>query len=557
VLFARTGEVFLLRNEHEEVMRACLDACLERCSISTYHAQDVTRAALDAGARALDPSSVCVRDCRIDAWLANADRAFEGGIDEVASAFKARDETTIAEVSGWGKRPLERLRKDMQIAINLCAKGKTLHACIAPARLVEHKVAVALGVLEHHGIGFDRVQATAMKAEARRKMDDARSRAIALIGEDINLASAQQVSEVLYKTLALPVPSAHASKGAKTSHLTTGVDALTSLASLHAFPNVVLDYRGALKEYAMCDGYVKAAVGRGKVARIHTRWNNTKTATGRLSSSNPNIQQVGRGRMRDAFVPQPGRVFLSADYSQIELRVLAHLCEDEKLIELLRKAADAGGDVFVAIWNAGKDSPPNAVVDSRTREIAKRTAYGIVYGQTQMGLAEKLNVSKTEAKGYIDAFHRAFPRVRSWISGIIQDAERKGAIVCPISGRHRGLPHIHSKSFSERSEAQRQSVNTVIQGTAADMMKMAMLRWFSACGAGDFASDVQAGSVDASRIRLIAQIHDELLFEVEESYVDAAIASIRACMECAVRLAVPCPVKISIGTSWGALEERK
>jgi DNA polymerase I-like protein with 3'-5' exonuclease and polymerase domains len=256
--------------------------------------------------------------------------------------------------------------------------------------------------------------------------------------------------------------------------------------------------------------------------------------------------------MRNCFVAPPGRTFIAADYSQIELRVLAHLSGDDRLISLLRQAK---GDVFVAIWNAGKGLPLDAPAEKSTRDIAKRTAYGIVYGQHATGLAEKLGVSKGEAQGYIAAFHRAFPKVNQWITRVLQRAEQTGAVTLPMSGRHRALPKIHSKVFSDRSEAQRQAVNTVIQGTAADMMKTAMLRWTSAVGAGRFANDVAPGSVNKERVTLVAQIHDELLFEVDEDYVPECARAVKNVMENAIKLAVPTPIKLAVGTSWGELRE--
>lgn len=552
VYFRDGDEAYFLRRD-DQVTKDCLTKLFATRRVSTYHAQSVVRAAMDAGA-AIDPSTVRVSDCRLDAWLINPDSGFDGGLDEVASVFRRSSPRDASDA-------LARLLDDVRDALDFCVQGANKHRHIAAARRVESRVAAGLGVLEHYGIGFDRDRAGEMKDAASARMDVLNAKAKSDFGVDINLASAQQVADVLFNKLALPHPGAtHAAKGSKTSHMSTSVEVLTSLAERHPFPRLVLDYRGALKERAMCDGYDRSASAHGDhddEYRIHTQWNNTKTATGRLSSSSPNVQQVGRGSMRNAFVPAPGKTFLAADYSQIELRVLAHLCGEEKLISMFKKATDEGGDVFVAIWNAGKNLPPDAPAEPGTRDIAKRTAYGILYGQHAAGLASKLNIGKDEARGYIDAFHRAFPRVQTWIARVLEQAAKQGAVVLPMSGRHRALPKIHSKNFGERSEAQRQAVNSVIQGTAADMMKMAMIRWFAAVGRAEFAPDVAARSVDSARIRLVAQIHDELLFEVDESYVDEASDAIRLCMERAVTLSVPCPVKIAVGPSWGELEERR
>lgn len=536
-VMASTGEAFFLRAANRATTRARLEKIFAKCRVVTYHAQDIVHAAMDAGVTGVDASTTRVVDCRIDAWLANPDRAYDGGIADTGACKDA----------SWSDA-LGCFQSDLTAALSFVPRGD------APlARDVEAKVAVALGVLQHHGVGFDRTRADEQRRAANRRVEELEREAQKCIGVDINLASAQQVADVLYNKLKLPTPSAHAMKGSKSSHLSTSVEVLQSLVKHHHFAQIVLNHRGALKERAMCDNYDKSAViaadGR---ARIHTQWNNTKTATGRLSSSHPNIQQVGRGTMRNCFVAPTGRTFIAADYSQIELRVLAHLSGDDRLISLLRQAK---GDVFVAIWNAGKGLPLDAPAEKSTRDIAKRTAYGIVYGQHATGLAEKLGVPKSEAQGYIAAFHRAFPKVNQWITRVLQRAEQTGAVTLPMSGRHRALPKIHSKVFSERSEAQRQAVNTIIQGTAADMMKTAMLRWTSAVGAGRFANDVAPGSVNKKRVTLVAQIHDELLFEVDEDYVPECARAVKNVMENAIKLAVPTPIKLAVGTSWGELRE--
>jgi len=557
VAFVPSGTMFLLRVENREMTRACLNVAARR-RWHAYHAQRVVRAALDCGVT-IDASTARVVDCRVDAWLVAPDDAHDGGIDDVDEALNGK--VANRSPARWlaGRGALEQFADDLKQTIALCAQGAVKLERVSIARGVESRIAVLLGVLEHVGLGFDRGAARTMRDDASRRLDELKERAKVEIGMDINLSSAQQVGDVLYDKLKLPPPSASSAKGSKTSHRTTKDEVLTSLAKMHAFPQLVLDHRGTLKERAMCEGYDRAAIDGvdGLGARIHTEWNNTNTATGRLSSSNPNVQQVSnasKAKLREAFVPSGGRVFLAADYSQIELRCLAHLCNDERLVELLNRASDGGGDVFVSIWNAGKGLPLDAPCHKSTRDIAKRTTYGILYGQHANGLADKLNITKDEAKEHILAFHKAFPAVQIWINSTIREAEKRGVVVLPMSGRHRALPNINSSQFSERSEAQRQAVNTVVQGTAADMIKCAALRWASITGTGAFSQDIIPGSIDASRVRLVAQIHDELLFEVDENYVAQVAAAVRTCMERAMRLAVPTPVTIGVGKSWGALK---
>ena len=561
VMFADDACFFLRANA--ATTRTCAEHLFRSASVMTrtYHVQRLIHAMCDAGI-VVDASIVRMMDCRVDAWLIDPDCAHDGGIDDVARALSLRDVVDADAKSkadfDWSVGALACLRRDLMQTREACTQGTVrLERAGVPsiARGVETRVAVMLGTLQHVGVGFDRVTAKCMRDDASQRLEALKHRACSELGMAINLSSAMQVADVLYDTLKLPLPSVTASKGVKTNHRTTKDDVLASLAERHAFPRIVLEHRSTLKERAMCDGYVRFEID----ARIHTEWNNTKTATGRLSSSNPNIQQVSNAskgvKLREAFVPSAGRVFLAADYSQIELRCLAHVCGDAHLISLLNRASDSGGDVFVAIWNAGRGLPLDAPCDKRTRDLAKRTVYAIVYGQHVNGLAEKLAIPREEANDYFVAFHKAFPAVKQWINATIRRAEQRGAVVLPMSGRHRALPNINSQQFGERAEAQRQAVNSVIQGTAADMIKCCMLRWASIIGAGEFSHDIVPGSIDPSRVQLVAQIHDELLFEVDVDYVDVAAEAVRLTMSRAMSLAVPTPVKISVGPNWGSMRD--
>ena len=558
VMFADNA-CFFLQIANGPATRTCIEHLIRTSAMmSTYHAQRVIHAMCDASV-VVDASTVRMLDCRVDAWLIAPDVAHDGGIDDVVRVMSNQNDGNAGNADeSWSANALACFRRDLMRTREACVQGTTRleRAGVTIARSVESRVAVVLGTLQFVGVGFDRPTAMRMRDDASERLDALKQRARAAIGMDINLSSARQVGEVLYDTLKLPLPSATASKGVKTNHRTTKDDVLAHLAQKgHEFPKIILEHRSTLKERAMCDGYARFASD----GRIRTEWNNTKTATGRLSSSNPNIQQVSNAskgvKLREAFVPRTGRVFLAADYSQIELRCLAHVCGDARLISLLNRTSDCGGDVFVAIWNAGKGYPLDAPCDKHTRDLAKRTAYAIVYGQHVNGLAEKLNIPREQANEYFVAFHQAFPAVKQWINATVRRAEQKGAVVLPMSGRHRALPNINSPQFGERSEAQRQAVNSVIQGTAADMMKCCMLRWASAIGAGAFSSDIEPGSIDGSRVQLVAQIHDELLFEVDEDYVDVVAAAVRACMERAMTLAVPTPIKMSLGKNWGTMRD--
>lgn len=236
------------------------------------------------------------------------------------------------------------------------------------------------------------------------------------------------------------------------------------------------------------------------------------------------------------------------------------LANDPKLTALLRRAGEQG-DVFKAIWNAGRSAPLGTHVTPEDRDKAKRTVYGILYGQGKVGLAEKLGVSQDTAQGLMTAFFATFPGVQRFVQRIKETARRTGYVTLP-SGRHRPLPGFGSSKPSERAEAERKAVNTLVQGSAADMMKAAMVRWVSAvgtvcAGGGHEATEFRdvAGRADPTRVRLVAQIHDELLFEcVDGRYVCEAAALVRRCMEeAAPHMPVPTPAKVSVGRTWAEL----
>ncbi len=556
--------------------------------VVVHHAQAVTRELAEARLR-VDPHALEVMDTRCMAWLAAPDDAHEGGIAAVSSRFDgvndgstgatttttttnafdragAGDETNDDDVLGGFRADiLGGFRADILASASLAQRLRATAGLDPNVVRTEGKVAAALGWMEHVGLGFDPSAVRAAVGDLRRKLAGIESAAAAAMpdGARVNLGSPQQVAEAMYDTLKLPPPSSNAQQGAKTAQLTTKDDALRSLRDrrLHPLPGLVLEYRAVSRAIAMCNSY--ASLARGK--RLRCDWNNTRTATGRLSSSNPNLQAVGKDEtgefsLRRAFTAPPGKVLLAADYSQIELRMLAHLAGDRGLVALLRRQITDGGDVFERIWNAGRGAPPETPVAKEDRDRAKRTVYGLLYGQGKTGLAEKLGCTGDVAQGLINAFFRAFPGVRAFVARTKERARVEKKVVLP-SGRHRPLPGFASADQRERAEAERKAVNSIIQGSASDLMKIAMCRWLAAASPGGIepttTEHADVASTAPTGTRLVAQIHDELLFECEDSptAVRAAARVVAACMERAVpQLAVPTPAKVSVGRTWAELE---
>ncbi len=398
-------------------------------------------------------------------------------------------------------------------------------------RDLERPLIPVLAAMEQAGVRIDGKTLAAQSQHVERELASLGTRIFELAKGEFNINSPKQLSEVLFERLQLPTSK----RTGKTRTASTAVEVLEDLALSHDLPRLVLDWRKLQK---LKGTYIDALplLVNPDTGRVHTTFNQAVAATGRLSSSDPNLQNIpirtelGR-EIRRAFIADPGHLLISADYSQIELRVLAHLAGDETLIEAFRRGDDIHDQTAARVFG-----PTSGFDKHEQRRRAKIVNYALLYGKTAFTLARDIGVTPAAAQEVIDAYFAGFPRVRTFIERTLADARTTG-MVKTMFGRRRLVPELTSRNGQVRSQAERETVNMPIQGTAADIMKRAMI-------------DVHGALADWPGTRMILTVHDELVFEVPEADVDAVSAVVRARMEGAATLEVPLTVDIGIGRNW-------
>ncbi|MBZ5704415.1 MAG: DNA polymerase I [Acidobacteriia bacterium] len=393
-----------------------------------------------------------------------------------------------------------------------------------------------LARMEQAGVKIDRHALAEMSSRLEREIDVKAREIFEQAGCEFNISSPRQLGDVLFNKLNLPKPV----KYGKGKTISTAVDVLEGLADTHAVPRLVLEYRQLSK---LKSTYVDAlpALLNPATGRLHTTFGQTGTATGRLSSANPNLQNIpirtelGR-EIRAAFTAEPGHVILSADYSQIELRLLAHFSKDPLLVEAYRR----GDDIHTLTASQVFGVPPLMVTPDHRRQ-AKVVNFGIVYGLSAFGLSQNLGIEPSEAKQFINAYFEKYGGVRKFIDATLEEARREQK-VRTLFGRVRPIPDINSKNPNLRGFAERTAVNTPLQGTAADLIKLAMIR-------------IDAALRERSlKSRMTLQVHDELVFEVPEAEIEVMKSLVREHMEKVYPLIVPLLVEIGVGANWRDLE---
>ncbi len=404
-------------------------------------------------------------------------------------------------------------------------------------RTLEWPLVPVLMAIERAGVRVDSGVLASLSQRLERDMQARSDRIFDLAGEPFNIGSPKQLGEILFEKLKLPVLK----KTGTTRAASTSVDVLEELAATHELPRLILEWRSMQK---LRGTYIDALpqLIDPETGRVHTSFNQAVAATGRLSSSDPNLQNIpvrtelGR-EIRRAFVAEPGCVLISADYSQIELRVLAHLSRDQALIDAFARGEDIHDRTAEAIF--GTDGGRS---HHERRSTAKMVNYALLYGKTAFTLARDIGVTQQAAQAFIDAYFTGFPGVRVFIDRTLDDARASG-VVKTLFGRRRPVPEITSRNGQVRSAAERVAVNMPIQGTAADILKKAMI-------------DVHAALLSRPpgpgglRARTILTVHDELLFEVPRDQADEVAALVRGLMEQAVPLAVPLTVDVGVGENW-------
>jgi DNA polymerase-1 len=400
---------------------------------------------------------------------------------------------------------------------------------------LEHPLIPVLVAIERAGVKIDPGALGSQAERVDQELTRLATRVYELAGEEFNINSPKKLSEVLFDRLGMRTETIR--RTTKTKAQSTSFEVLEELALTHELPKLVLEWRGLQK---LKGTYIDAlpALVNPETGRVHTCFNQAVAATGRLSSSDPNLQnipirtEIGR-EIRRAFVAEPGNVLISADYSQIELRVLAHLAGEQTLVEAFTKGEDIHDRTARKVFG-----DKSALSAHELRRRAKIINYALLYGKQAFTLAKDIGVSRQEAQEFIDAYFAGFPAVRGFLDGLLEEARRTG-VVKTMFGRRRLVPDLNNRNGQIRGRAEREATNLPIQGTAADILKRAMI-------------DVHAAlpSVAGGRARMILTVHDELLFETPAEAADETAALVRERMEHAVTLNVPLEVDLGIGQSW-------
>ena len=465
----------------------------------------------------LESIASAVLGCSVSSYddVAGKDEPFGSVSIEDATQYAAED----AEI-------VQRLYAPLMIQLDT----QSLNSLFAS---VEMPLVPVLARMEANGILLDPTALAAQGDEIRESLAVVESDLFEIAGESFNPNSPKQVAEILFFRLGLPI-LAKTKTGPSTS-----AQVLTRLAELHPLPGKLITHRELRKLLTTYIEQLPKTVNQ-RTGRVHSTFHQTSTATGRLSSSDPNLQNIPTrtelgDRIRRAFIAAPGHQFISADYSQIELRLLAHFSKDDGLIGAFESGLDLHRLTASHVFGVPEDK-----VTDQLRDAAKRINFGILYGISPFGLGRELRIPQSEAKGYIERFFAAYPRAKETIDQLVDTATEKGYAET-LLGRRRPLPNLRSRNMQQRNFDKRNAVNTPIQGSAADLIKLAMIHidaWIRQ---------------ENPALRMTLQIHDELIFEVPDALVESSIAKIQEGMEKIYTLNVPLTTKIRVGTNWGEL----
>ena len=482
-------------------------------------------------------------DSMIASYLLNPSK-HRHSLEELSREYLDRQIITYSDVAGSGAKAIPFSQVEVGKACRYSGEDADLTLQLAQLLMpkieadgfaelfheVELPLIEVLAAMEMNGVRLDVPLLEVMSREFEIKMDKISEEIFDLAGESFNINSPQQLGKILFERLKLP-----GGKRTKTGY-STDVEVLNELSKDFPLPAKVLEYRSLSK---LKSTYVDALpqLVNPKTGRIHTSFNQTVTATGRLSSSDPNLQNIpirspeGR-RIREAFMPEEGSRILSADYSQVELRILAHLSRDPFLVDTFQKDQDVHAATAGEIFHVSPDR-----VNPEMRRLAKVINFGIIYGMSAFGLAKELGIQPAVAQAYIANYFQKYHGVRDYIDSSLEAAREKG-YVTTLMNRRRYLPDIKSPNRSVRQFAERIGINAPIQGTAADLIKVAMIR-------------IHRRLIQEKReTKLILQIHDELVFEVPEGELEGVRAMVKEEMEGVTKLVIPLKVEVGTGKNW-------
>ena len=484
-------------------------------------------------------------DTMLASYLLDATRSAHL-LEELAIEHTSYKALSEEDVCGRGVKALSLADVPVNAAVTYACERADLAGQLAPVLrglLAKEQLETVYGALElplvpvliaieRAGIRIDSAALAAQSVTVDRELAQRSASIFEMAGGEFNINSPKQLAEVLFEKLQLPVLKRTGTSKAPS----TAVEVLEELALTHDIPRQILEWRGLMK---LKGTYIDALplLVNPDTGRVHTCFNQAVAATGRLSSSDPNLQNIpirtplGR-EIRRAFIADEGNVLISADYSQIEFRVLAHLSEDPVLIDAFREGADFHERTALKIFGPDSGRDPHDL-----RSLAKMVNYALLYGKTAFTLSKDIGVTPQAAQEFIDAYFAGFPRVRAFIDGTLEEARTTG-VVKTMFGRRRLVPELNSRDFQRRSASEREAVNMPIQGSAADILKRAMI-------------DVHAALVPhAAEARMILTVHDELLFEVPKARAEEFSAIVRDCMQGAAVLKVPLTVDVGVGENW-------
>ncbi len=493
----------------------------------------------------LKQAGVEVKNLLCDTMIASylLDPAGTHGLDYLASQYLSHAMISYKEVTGAKKdssfadvsisKALEYSAEDADVAFQISQillpkiKEQGLEKVFHEIELPLVKI---LAHMELAGIKIDRPYLQILQADFSQRLKISEKKIYELANKEFNVNSPKQLGQILFEELKLPVQ-----RKTKTGY-STDVDVLTELAKIHPLPEEILVYRSLTKlKSTYVDSLLELA--DPQTDRIHTSFNQTIAETGRLSSSDPNLQNIpirseeGK-KIRRVFIADRGHVLMSADYSQVELRVLAHLSEDPQLLKAFEQNMDVHRLTASSIFGLATDE-----LSPQMRAAGKTVNFAVIYGQTPYGLSAQLGIAPAKAKEYIEQYFAKYPRVQAYREKVLIQAREKGE-VRTLYGRRRLVADLNSKNQNVKSFAERIAFNTVIQGTAADLIKLAMIQ---------IARKIKEANLES---RLLLQVHDELVFEVKESEQEKMKLLVKSCMEEVAQFKIPLLVEVGIGKNW-------